>query len=99
MTAFRGHDYTELLDVLGISGGDETDGGLIQGRQELFSWPEVGSEEDKQRIKLMRDFLSALIEEEERIGYRAPLFKGLAQLEDPATFVKYFGVLLPHMWM
>ena len=96
---FKGHDYTEILNALGVPGSGRTDEELRQGLCGVFSsWLEIGSEEDKQRVVLMREFLKALVAEEGRIGYRAPLFRGLAQIEDAATFVRYFVVLLPHLW-
>jgi hypothetical protein len=57
-----------------------------------------GQDEPTEMIAALRQFLSALIESERELHYAAPLFEGLARIEEAYTFCQYFALLLPTMW-
>lgn len=53
---------------------------------------------DKQMRKDLDSFLHALINEEEKLGYNAPVFKGLLEVEDDKSFAKWICHNLERLW-
>ena len=94
---FKGYDWVELLPRFGMAYDSELEQVQLFDLQEtIISW--FGQDEPTEMISALRAFLSALIESKQEFEYSAPLFEGLAQIEDAETFCKYFSILLPQMW-
>ena len=94
---FKGYDWTELLPLFGIEYDSELEQVQLFDLQEtITSW--FGQEGPTEMIASLHEFLAALIETKQEFEYSAPLFEGLAHIEDAETFCKYFAILLPQMW-
>lgn len=51
-----------------------------------------------QIAKDLREFITVLYEESEKIDYQSPVWKALLELEDDGTLIKFTSLLLPMMW-
>lgn len=69
-------------------------------KKHIFSNLDAGGEgfKDKQMRNDLESFLHALIKEEEKISYNAPVFKGILKVENDASFAKWICNNLEELW-
>ncbi|MGO4183012.1 hypothetical protein AB4Z17_17630 [Paenibacillus sp. TAF43_2] len=95
--AFKGLDWTELAVKWGITVSNRNDDEILCDLDKRISYSVSLNEVlESNVIDDARKFLSSLTKNE---MYKQPLFQGLLAIEDDLTFIKYFRVLLPHMWV
>ena len=63
-----------------------------------FSDDKKKKQNEKQIAKDLRKFLLKLAEKEDRVGYYAPLWRGLAAIEDDECLLKAASLLVRKMW-
>lgn len=95
---FLGWDWTELVTPLGFPGSIEDDGEetIIEAIRRTLSMVHDGGEMADQIEGLCREYLDKLVERDAHTC--VPLFDGLSRIEDRDSFIKYFSLLLPHLW-
>lgn len=101
MTTLEYSDYGQLLDLLVPEKvGDEE--GQISALNDKV-WKDYDGDafvgDGKRYVSAMRGFLEGLLPELEGLDYVYPLFRGLSEIEDDWTFVKFFMLLIRHMWV
>lgn len=95
---WKGWGYEELSDAWNIKGEyNELPEKISKYMLESMSLDE-DDELQKKTAKDLREFLLKLADNEEKIGYTAPLWRGLAAIEDDQTLLKYASELVEHMW-
>ena len=102
---FRGHDYVELaeywelIDDIEDSGTDNNSDELLKKRINAYMFDTLG---DKKRMvkvtKILRKFISVLYKQSKKIDYQYPVWKGLLNVKDDETLIKFTSVLLKGMW-
>ena len=93
---FHGHDYVELAEHFGVAvkAGDDDVAQLttwLNGQRKGVIW-------DAAVVAGCREFLGALIQEEDRAGLRSPFFRGLAAVKDDFSFMSLFLHNLEMFW-
>ncbi|SFS76701.1 hypothetical protein [Paenibacillus sp. BC26] len=93
---YKGQDWTELANELGISTSERSEGDILKDLDKRLS-ESIGLNEvlESTVIYEARSFLNSFTKNE---TYKKPLFQGLLAINDDHTFIKYFRILLPHMW-
>jgi hypothetical protein len=104
---YKGWDFAELLEVLGIE-EDKEQSSICSGHSFEYQ-KEIGNrlsahllldiaefdDEGKAIVAEMRSFLNALITWDD---YKCPLWIGLSGIEHDWTFATMFIELMPFMW-
>jgi len=89
---FKGHGYEELAEAWGLTiGNDEETVKIIV--EEMLS-----SEKKDEKARDLREFLKTLAKEEEAIGYRASLWRGLREISDDGDLLNVASRLVDLMW-
>lgn len=67
-----------------------------------YMYAQMSIDEDDSNMKKhaadLREFLEVLAAEEEKVGYYAPLWRGLRAIESDWSLLKIGSVLVPYMW-
>ena len=102
MATFKGYDWTELCEAFGIEQDEKNED---VGLERLCKYLRDASD-DPVDVALTgthwvadacRDFLVALIEQERRVGTRAPVFEALLELDDFELFQMMIQ-MMPMFW-
>ena len=109
-SGYKGWDYEEVFELLGLEVpeypfDDGRDPFIPEVAYKITGTFSLGAftfgeptEEDKARIKVMRDWLRALIAESICSDYHTPLLFGILMIEDDGEFVKAFAQNVGFMW-
>jgi len=93
---YEGKDWTELSKQFGLFENDLEDEITLQKTKDyLVSKHFSDTESVSSEIRL---FLRALCRNCDGNKYTTPIWKGLLNVEDDFTLIKYTIVLLEHMW-
>jgi hypothetical protein len=96
------YDYGQLLDRLIPEKVGDEEGQISALNDILIREYHIETDEyigeSEGIIVLMRDFLDGLLVPLEEHDHTYPLFLGLSEIENDWTFVKFFMVLIEHMW-
>jgi hypothetical protein len=96
---FKGWDWVEIAPIFGIESGRDEDQ-LLEELQQKLDDLMMDVIDDKRngavQIRQLRKFACAI--SKNSISYDAPLFKGLCNIKDDATFLKWMAEILGHMW-
>jgi hypothetical protein len=90
---FDGYDILELMEHFNLTipdSDEECDVALQSYLREHY--------EEEDVVSACRDYVKALYVESEKHLYSAPLWKGLSEVEDDDTFLRYFIQLVPMAW-
>jgi hypothetical protein len=95
---FKGWGAEELCEVWGIpvEPWETHKERLAVYMHEAMSWDE--NDHTKKVAADLREFLGVLADEEEHIGFYAPLWRGLIAIEHDSTMLKIAAKLVDHMW-
>lgn len=93
---YKGYDWTELAEALGVEIPDCDDPTPLIEYIDNASYWDDGEGVKNPHTKEMRKFLNALCKN--CVFYSVPIWKGLKQIKNDETFIKYFLHLLPFMW-
>jgi len=95
---FEGFDWTELTIAFGIYNESDENEIIIKKTKDYLieNYLPTANGEVADTI---RSYLGALFDRCSKVGrYSAPLWRGLIQIEDDRTLIKYTAVLLEHLW-
>lgn len=95
MNEFLGRDWTEISKHFGIDCSNEQEA-LIKTKAHINSV--LMTEQENVAATEIRVFVKALFERAEGKYDNAPLWKGLLEMENDYTFLKYTSILIDHMW-
>ena len=96
----KGWGYDELAERWGLphewkrEGDDEK----IAKRISEFMLKSLNSKNEKQIAKDLRKFLLKLADCEDRVGFYAPLWRGLVAIENDECLLKAASLLVRKMW-
>ncbi len=97
---FEGVDWTELSKCFGIIGedfqGNKEEVILEETREYLYQ--SFLTDREKEVADTIRVFLERLYENSKGVKENAPVWKGLLEIKDDFTLIKYSGILLEYMW-
>lgn len=97
---FEGIDWTELSKYFGIVKYDYESGKdkevLLKTKEYLQNI--LFSNGEQEVATALRMFLNKLYENSKNFKCNAPIWKGLLEIEDDFTFIKYSIILLDQMW-
>jgi len=101
----HGSDWTELGEMFGILCDDDDAQTARHVRNKIGELADrfvlrdpAPLPEDFRRLELIRGFVSLLRDGSRGIGYCAPLWQGLLEIQDDWTFLRFVMVLLEFMW-
>ncbi len=99
MTEFKGYDWTELSEALGViddrKNYEMSDIELLRKTKKEFHIFRPNPD----NVEKCREFIRALLKEERKIGSSAaPVWQGLLEIDDDSTFMQFLYYLLELAW-
>jgi hypothetical protein len=95
MNEFLGRDWTEISKHFGIDCNNEQEA-LIKTKAYINSV--LMTDKENVVASEIRVFVKALHEKAEGKFDNAPLWKGLLEMKNDYTLLKYTSILIEHMW-
>lgn len=92
---YKGYDYTELFDVLGI---EPEEGRVFPDEMDLFKEALMGLKWDNDPVVVdeIRQYVEKMSTEDN--GHWGRIWEGVASCEDDFTFMQACYALAEHMW-
>ncbi|WP_438449322.1 hypothetical protein [Gorillibacterium sp. sgz5001074] len=97
--SFDGKDWMEISTYFGICENsllNEED--ILKKTREFLGSALYDSDAEEKVAEVIRNFLTALYTRCSKGKHTGPLWKGLLEIEDNFTLIKYTCILLEHMW-
>jgi NDP-sugar pyrophosphorylase family protein len=98
VSKFKGFDWTEIGKYWNLfKSDDDIEEEEMAKKIKNFLWENF--ENNKEIINDAREFVQAIIDCGKDYFEKIEIFKGLLNIKDDETFVKYFCILLEYMWV
>jgi hypothetical protein len=96
MVTYRGYDYSELFGYLGIADSDDAESLFEESLSSILD--DAGNRRGKKDVREIRRFIAALADAAEKWCHWAPVWRGVAAVEDDYTFMQAVYALRGHLW-
>jgi hypothetical protein len=94
---FKGWDWTELAEYFGCDGSDEESAKAIDEKLvEIIGEIHGYSLQAHPDVKKIREFVSIIHTKDNT--YKKPIWKGLSNIKEDGTFLKFVSILYREMW-
>ena len=94
---FKGYDWTEIAEYFGIDDNDENSSKAIEEKlKEIHSEMHGLSFNAHPDVRKLREFVSLCYKAEDT--YKKPMWKGLSEVKEDGTFIKFMLLLYIEMW-